>query len=336
MRLAKFILKRLLFLLPQLLLISAATFFLIRLLPGDPAFRIAGPLATDESIRSITEKLGLDQPLVGQYWTYLKNLAQGDLGDSWYTAQPVLTDILDRFPATLELLTASVIIAVVVAVPIGVISAVRPGGIVDRGTVLYALLAGAMPEFLLALILILLFFTTFSIFPAPVGRIAVDVIPPDQITGLYTVDSLLTGNWRALSSSLSHLALPSLTLAFVVGGPIMKMTRSSVASVLESGFLMYGRASGLTTLTLARYALRNALPPVVTLLGFLYGYLIGGAVLIETIFGWGGLGQYAVLAINNSDYLALQGFVLVATLFSVAVYLAVDMIHFAIDPRIEY
>ena len=335
MRALRFTARRLIFLLPQLLGITAVTFVLIHLIPGNPAYQIAGPNASPETIQAISERLGLDKPIWSQFLIYLGRGIRGDLGGSWYTGRPVTADIAQRAPATLELITASLLIAVVFAVPLGALAAFRKGTIVDRATIPYGLLAGAMPDFLLALIVIFVFFHLVPIFPAPVGRIGLDVTPPHTITGFMTVDSLLSRDWQALLSSLQHLALPSFTLAFLVGGTLMKLTRSTVRSVLESNFIMYARASGLQPRTVFAYALRNALTPIVTLLGFIFSFLISGAVLIETIFSWGGLGQYAVQAILNSDYLALQGFVAVATVFSILIYLCVDIAYFALDPRVR-
>jgi peptide/nickel transport system permease protein len=224
----------------------------------------------------------------------------------------------------------------VVGISIGIITAFRPGGWVDRSTRLYGLMAGALPDFWLALLLIFFLYFKVRLFPAPLGRLDPFLQPPRQITGMYTVDSLLTGNWETLQSSAAHLALPVFTLAFVSAGAIMRMTRSTMITVLNGDFIRHGRLSGLSERTLIRYAIRNALPPVVTLIAIIYGFLLGGAVLIENIFGWGGLGQYAVRALVVSDYAALQGFVLVAATFTLFLYLIVDLLYLAIDPRISY
>lgn len=335
-RLSMYVLRRCLALIPQLLAISIVTFVLARLLPGDPVNLILGPMATPEARATLRAKMHLDQPFPTQYYYYLRDLLHGDLGRSWNTSNTVLADLLARVPATLELITYSLLLALLVGVSIGVITSFRPGGWIDRVTRLYGLLAGALPDFWLGLLLIFFFYYKISIFPAPLGRLDPFLDPPRQITGMYTIDSLLTGNWECFKSAVSHLALPVITLAFASAGAIMRMTRSTMMSILDGDFIRHGRMSGLPESTLVRYALRNSLPPVVTLVAIIYGFLLGGAVLVENIFGWGGLGQYAVRALVVSDYAALQGFVLVAATFTLFLYLAVDLLYFAIDPRISY
>jgi ABC-type dipeptide/oligopeptide/nickel transport system permease component len=179
-------------------------------------------------------------------------------------------------------------------------------------------------------------FGQLQLVPAPIGRIDIALVPPPPITGFYTIDSVIAGDWRALGSALAHLALPAFTLAFVYAGPILKIARSTMVQALLGNYIMYARANGLPRRLIARYALRNALLPVITMTGITYGYLIGGAVLIEQVFAWGGLGQYAVQAITSSDYMAVSGVVLVTTLFSLLVYLIVDLLYLVVDPRIRY
>jgi ABC-type dipeptide/oligopeptide/nickel transport system permease component len=335
-RLTSYIVRRSLALIPQLLAISLVTFVLARLLPGDPVTLILGPLATPEARANLESQMHLDKPMHIQYYYYLRDILQGDLGRSWSTSNDVLDDLLKRFPATFELITYSLLLALVVGISVGVVTSFRQGGWIDRVTRVYGLLAGALPDFWLALILIFFFYYKVPIFPAPLGRLDPFMTAPTHITGMYTIDSLLTGNFEAFRSAVAHLALPVFTLAFVSAGAIMRMTRSTMIAVLNGDFIRHGRLSGLPQRTLIRYAIRNALPPVVTLVAIIYGFLLGGAVLIETIFGWGGLGQYAVRALIASDYAALQGFVLVAATFTLFLYLIVDLLYFAIDPRITY
>jgi peptide/nickel transport system permease protein len=335
-RLGIYILRRCLALIPQLLAISIVTFVLARLLPGDPITLILGPLATPESRANLAAQMHLDQPLHVQYFFYLRDLVRGDLGRSWNTSNTVRDDLLSRFPATLELITYSLLLALIIGLGVGIVTSFRPGGWVDRSTRLYGLLAGALPDFWLGLLLIFFLYFKLRLFPAPIGRLDPFLDPPRQITGMYTVDSLVTGDWTVFRNAVAHLALPVLTLAFASAGAIMRMTRSTMIAILDGDFIRHGRLSGLPEQTLVRYAIRNALPPVVTLVAIIYGFLLGGAVLIENIFGWGGLGQYAVRALVVSDYAALQGFVLVAAAFTLLLYLVVDLLYFAIDPRISY
>lgn len=336
MTVGRYITRRLLLLVPQVLGVTTAVFFIIRLLPGDPAYMIAGPLATKDVIASVRQQLGLDHSIWYQYIAYIGRVAHGDLGRSWLTSSQVTQDILQRLPATLELITLGLILAFCIDLPLGMLSALRPGTMIDRIASAYGMFAGALPDFWWALFLIFIFFGKMRLFPAPVGRIGMALLPPPRVTGFYTIDSIISGDWSALWSALGHLALPTFTLAFVYGGPILKMARASMSQALLGNYVQYARASGLPGRIVARYALRNALLPVITMTGITYGYLIGGAVLIETIFAWGGVGQYAVQAITSSDYMAVSGVVLTMTVFSLLVYLAMDLIYLAVDPRIRY
>lgn len=331
-----YVARRFLYLIPQAIGISVVTFVIVRQLPGNPAITIAGPMATEESIRAITEQLGLDKPIWTQYYLYMRDLLNGNFGTSWVTSNPVAVDIMNRLPATLELISIGLILALIIGMPLGVVTALRPAkGIASRATLGYSMLAGAIPDFWLGLILIFIFYFVLQWFPAPIGRIGLIVTPPTQITGMYTIDSLLTGNWEAFRSVVAHLALPVTTLVFVYMAPIVKFTRESMEEVLKSNFVLQQTASGLRRGVIVRKALRNALPPVVTILGVLYGYLLGGAVLIESVFSWGGLGQYAVQSITNADFAPIQAFMLVAAAFTLVVYLLVDLAYFALDPRIR-
>lgn len=336
MNLARYLSRRLLIGVIQVFALVVGSFFLMRMLPGDPVVVRLGPMATPESIAKLRHDLGLDLPLPVQLANYIDRVMHGDLGHSWRTANPVLEDLKQRFPATLELITLSMALALSVAIPVGIIAALRTGGNVDRATLVYVLLAGAMPDFYIGLLLIFVFYFKLGVAPPPMGRLDLLLEPPLRVTKLYVLDSLISGNWETLRSALSHLALPVITLAFVQAGPIMKMTRSTMLQILDGDFVSYARLCGLKNKYVWRYALRNTLPSVVTLVGILYGILLGGAVLVETVFAWGGLGQYSVLAIVNADYDAIQGFVLVAASFSLVIYLILDFLHVTIDPRVEY
>jgi ABC-type dipeptide/oligopeptide/nickel transport system permease component len=336
MMIAAFIGRRLLFIAPQLLGIVLVSFLLVKSIPGDPAVLMLGPTATPDAIASLRSKLGLDHSLPVQFWIYLKDLVHGDLGTSWQTTRPVLEDLLQRFPATLELVTLGLLVAVLIGVPLGLASAFREKGTITRIAEFYGLGAGSVPDFWLALVLIYVFYTLLQWAPAPMGRIDFAVIPPPSITILVTIDSLLAGDWDAFRSALAHLALPVLTLGVVNAGPILKMTQSSMEKMLHSDFSRYEVLCGIPHRLIVGHALRNALPSVVTIISVLYGFLIGGAVLVEIVFSWGGAGQYAVQGVLNSDLYPVLGFVLFSAIFSLFVYLIVDLIYFAIDPRIGH
>jgi peptide/nickel transport system permease protein len=334
LKLHRYLARRLVFVVPQLVGITLITFLLVQLIPGDPARLMLGPLASEETISSLRDHLGLNRSLPEQYGLYLWHALQGDLGTSWRSTNAVAHDLGQRLPATLELISYSLILAVAIAIPLGVRAARRPRRLADRFSFGYGLVAGALPEFWLGLILILVFYVKLGWSAAPSGRLDVAVSPPSDLTGAYTLDALVTGNWSALGSAFSHLLLPVVTLAIVSIGPILKMTRSTMQQMLAADFTRYARLCGLPEPLVARYALRNALPPVVTLVAVLYSFLIGGAVLVEVVFGWGGAGQYAVQGVLDADFAVVQGFVLVAAIISLVVYLVVDLVYLAIDPRL--
>lgn len=334
-RFLKFVAKRLAFIIPQLFAVSVIVFFLVRLAPGDPSFIIAGPYASQEHIQEVREEMGLDQPLVTQYVQYLERVFQGDLGVSWRTSQPVIQDIKQRFPATLQLVLGATFFSFIIGVPLGVVVAIRKGGAADKGVFVYGMLAGSLPDFWIGLILIFVFFYMIGVVPAPVGQLDVAIMTPEHVTGVYFIDAMLAGDWNAARSALGHLILPIATLVITFMPFVLKTTRSTVEEMLESPFVLQARACGLSRMTQLRYALRNSLPPVVTVTGIMVWFLLGGSVLVETIFAWGGLGQYAVESVVNSDYAPLQAFVLVAAVFTTIVFLVVDVVYYLLDPRIS-
>lgn len=332
---SRFVIRRLAILVVQVWGIVTLVFILIQLLPGDPTYLLAGGLASEETREALTEDLGLDQPIHIRYVKYIGNVVQGDLGTSYFTNKPVLEEVWRRFGATFELVTFAFIVAVAVAIPLGVVAAVSKKGLFRRLPFLYGMVAGALPEFWWALMLILIFFVTLGIAPAPLGRIDIAVVAPARVTGILTVDSLLAGNLEAFKSALAHLVLPGLTLALVYAAPLLKMTRTQMMEALESDYVRYARACGLPKGRVYRGALKNAIMPVITLSGLVYGYLISAAVLVETVFSWGGLGEFAVQAVSNSDYLAVAGTVMFIAIFALTVYVFMDILHAVLDPRMK-
>lgn len=320
---------------PQVLGVIFVTFMLVRLLPGDPALLMLGNMATEESIANLRDQLGLNDSLLEQFIAYVGGVVQGDLGVSLFTSNPVAVDLLERAPATLEMIFYAMLLTVLIGVTVAVLAVVRPGGISDYISRFYGMAAGAIPDFWVGLLLIFFLFSVLGIAPAPFGRIDPMVSPPPTITGFYTIDALMTGNLDAFRSAAGRLILPVLTLTIVNAGALMKMSKTAFADIWRADFIRHQRASGLPQGRIIRNALRNSLPPVITLVGFLMGFLLGAAVLVETIFSWGGLGQYAVQAVTYSDYPALQGFVLVAAVFILVVYLVVDILYELTDPRIQ-
>lgn len=307
--LLRYIAKRMPYVIPQLFGIILVSFFMVKLIPGDPAVMMLGPTASQQSLAALRDKMGLSKPLWQQFAYYIGDVLHGNLGTSWQTTRPVTEDLLQRFPATLELVTFGLLLAIAIGFPLGVAASRLQSGPVRKFADYYGLLAGAMPDFWLALVLIYIFYTQLGWIAAPLGRIDLAVVPPRTITGSLVVDSLLTGNIDALSSSFGHLVLPVLTLGIINAGPILKMTQTMVTRALSSEFVQYAEICGLPRRVVLRQAVRAALPAIVTIISVLFGFLIGGAVLVEIVFSWGGAGQYAVQGVLNADVNPVLGFV---------------------------
>jgi ABC-type dipeptide/oligopeptide/nickel transport system permease component len=334
-RIYGYVLKRALLLIPQTFILVTAVFTAVHLLPGDPVYAMLGTMARPETVAARRHQLGLDLPLHEQFIRYLVGFRDGDLGDSLRTGQPVLTDLKMRFPATAELLILGMTIAIAVGIVVGVITAWKPGGLVDRATMLYGLLSGALPEFYMGLIFIFVFYVVLSVAPHPAGRLDLTIPKPPRVTGMYLVDSALAGQGETFRNAAYHLMLPVFTLFLWQTGAIMKMTRSTMLQIMDGDFIQYARVVGLKPGIIRRYALRNALAPVVALTIIIFGILLGSTVLIETVFSWGGLGQYSVQSVVYADYEAILGFLLVASVFSLLLYIILDIMHVIIDPRLE-
>lgn len=326
MKLLHHLALRLLYGVPQLLGIVAVAFFLLKLIPGDPAPMMLGPLATKESVARLRAEMGLDQPLVMQFFAYLGRLLQGDLGRSWQTTNTVLFDLAQRLPATLELVTLSLLLAIVIGVPLGLVAGRRPNGPAARVAGAYQTVAGALPDFWVALVLIFFGYSVLQITPPPIGRLDIAVLPPDAITGSYVVDAMLAGDMATMRAAAAQLVLPVLTLGLIYGVPILTMTRATVQRLNETDFIRFAQAKGLSPMRVSRHALRNALPTLLTVIGSLYGTLIGSIVLVEVVFAWGGAGQYAVSAVLNADLNAALGFVTAAAVLSLGIHLVVDLV----------
>ena len=333
MALLSYITRRLVFVGPQLIGILFVSFMLVKLIPGDPAVMMLGPFATEDGLARLRAELGLDRSILEQFGIYVFRVVQGDLGTSWQTTMPVTSDLTQRFPATLELVTLSLALALLIGIPLGVAGAKNTRGILRKIADYYGLMAGSLPDFWFALVLIFIFYTILGIAPAPLGRLDFVIIPPNTVTGSLLIDSLIAGNWAAFRNAAGHLVLPVLTLGIINAGPILKMTQSTMERMLQADFSKYAEMCGLPRNVVVRNALRNALPSIVTIVSVLYGFLIGGAVLVEIVFSWGGAGQYAVQGVLNSDLNPVLGFVLYSAILSLVIYLIVDLIYFAIDPR---
>jgi peptide/nickel transport system permease protein len=313
-----------------------AVFVITHVLPGNPAVVKAGAHATPDVLRALEREMGLDRPLPEQLVGYVARVLRGDLGVSTRTGHPVAADLMQRVPATAELAMYGFFLAIGLGVPIGVLAAVRSGGWFDRLAQLVAILGASTPLFWLGIVLIFFLYVKLGIAPAPVGRLDTGVEAPSTLTGLYTVDSLLTLNWHTLTSSAGHLVLPVVTLAFVIMAPLIKMSRAAMSSVLSADFIQAAYSFGLPERTIVwGDALRNTIISLLTVIGIVLGYLMAGNVIVETLFAWPGVGLYAWNALTGRDYDAIQGFVLLVAAVYVVVNLAIDMLYMLIDPRIR-
>jgi peptide/nickel transport system permease protein len=337
MRILIYTLKRLLLLIPILLGISIITFAITHIIPGDPLYILLSPYAKEEDVQKARIELGLDQPLYVQYGIYLTDVLHGDLGYAYRTRKPVIEDLKQRFPATFELTSLSLFLAVLVGLPMGVQAAVKRDTWLDHIVRVVSVGGVSIPIFWTGVVLIYIFYFKLQIAPPPLGRMGLNDIAPDTITGLYILDSILTRNWEALVTSLKYIALPAITLGFAMLAPIMRITRNSMLEVLDSNYVRTARSLGLKPhAVMYRDALRNALLPVVTSIGLVFGWSLGGEVLVEVVYSWPGLGYYAVNSILNTDYAPVQGFVLLTATIYVSVNLIVDLLYTVIDPRITY
>lgn len=329
------ILRRILLMIPVLVGVSIVAFLLTRVLPGSPIDNIAGPMATPAIRAELTHYYGLDQPLWEQYFRYVGNVAQGNFGVSFTTSHSVASDLRAFLPATFELTTYAIILATVVGIPLGVLGAVRKGTIADHVARIVSVTGVSIPVFWLSLVLVYLLFYRWGLLPGPIGRLSTSVTPPKHVTGLLTVDSLLAGNWAAFGSACAHLVMPVVALAFGAVAPLARMTRSSMLDVMESGYIRASRAMGIPSSSIVwKYALKNALLPVLTMLAIVYGYLLGGSVLVENIFSWPGLGRYVFNAISGNDFPAVQAFILYATVTYLLIFLILDILYILLDPRV--
>ena len=332
----KLITKRLLAALPNLVGVVIITFLLTRALPGDPAAYFAGGAATPEAIEQVRQQLGLHRSLPEQFFLYVGGLFRGDFGTSLTTGQPVLQELLTRLPASVEMVLLALVVACSIALPLGVMAATRPGSWIDQLCRLVTTAGVSLPTFFTGLLLAYVFYFLLGWAPAPLGRLDPVFSPPPTITGLYLIDGLLGGDPGLWWAALKQLILPVLTMALFVLAPIARMTRASMLQVLSSDFVRTARASGLSNTTVrVRYALRNALLPVVTTLGMVFGFMLGSSVIIEKVFGWPGVGSYAIDALTASDYAPVQGFVLAMGVLFVLLNLLVDLLYTLIDPRIS-
>jgi peptide/nickel transport system permease protein len=332
----KFILRRLLLLIPILLGLTVLIFLFIRMLPGDPASAILGERATPESIERVRAALGLDRPLFEQYLDYLAGLLRMDLGTSFITGRDVADDFLQRFPATVELTIFAMLFAISLGIPLGLMTAKRRGTLADSVGTIVSLIGISIPIFFLGLMLKYMFAIQWPILPDS-GRIDLIEYNIDRVTNMMTIDTLIAGEIGGFFDALQHLVLPAIALGTIPLAIIMRITRASVVDVMNEDYVRTANAKGLPSgIVDGRHVLRNALLPVVTVIGLQTGLLLGGAILTETIFGWGGVGKWIYDAVINNDYQVIQSGVLLLALIFVLVNLIVDISYAYLNPRIRY
>ena len=321
---------------PLLAGVVVLTFLLTRLLPGDPAAYYAGQVDSAAAVDAVRARMGLDRPLPEQFLRYVADLARGDLGESMSTGQPVAAEIRRRLPASFELMAAGLGLSLVVAIPLGVWAAARPGSWVDHLCRVVATAGVSLPTFFTGLLLVWVFYALLGWAPAPVGRLPSFMRPPAFVTGFLLLDCVWAGAWDKLWAAMAQMVLPALTIAVFTLAPLARMTRASMLGVLSGDFVRQARANGVPRrVVVFRYALRNALLPVVTTLGMIASSLLGANVLVEKVFAWPGLGSYAMDAMGSLDYAPLQGFVLVMSCLYVGINLGLDLLYGVIDPRVR-
>lgn len=333
----RYILKRLFNVIPVLLGITLLVFILLHLIPGDPAQILAGERSTPETVEAIREQLGLNQPLPVQYFLFLGNLLRFNLGNSIMSRASILQEIAIRWPATFELSVAAMLIALILGIPAGVLAAVRKNSAIDNLTMSGSLLGVSMPVFWLGLLLIYLFAVNLQWLP-PGLRMSQEIASSFKpMTGFYVFDALLQLNWKALKDILAHLVLPALTLSTIPLAIIARITRSAMLEVLSQDYIRTARAKGvLERWVIFKHALKNALLPVITIIGLQFGTLLSGAILTETIFSWPGIGLWIYDGILNRDYPVVQGGVIFVSISFVLINLLVDISYAFLDPRIQY
>lgn len=330
-----YIIRRFMWLIVTLIGISMITFVVSHMVPADPVRAVAGIEVHGEQIEKLRERYGLDKPLYEQYLRWLINLVHGDLGTSIRTGQPVLEDLMRYAPATIELALTAMVIIITVGLPLGVIAAVNKDKILDHLSRIIALSGVSMPIFWVSLLLQIIFFSKLGIFPAD-GRLGVLVDIPPKVTGMYTIDSLLVGDIEVFKSTLWHLVLPAVNLAFGSLAVLTRMVRSSMLDVLGEDYVRTARSKGLSgQRVIFIHALRNALIPTTTIMALQMGALMGGVFLVELVFSWPGLGFYAMRSISLVDFPAIMGVVVLMTTTYAILNLIADILYGFLDPRVS-
>lgn len=330
-----YLIRRLIGTLPVLLLISLLVFLLIQAAPGDPTLMLLGEDATAADIAEAQHRWGLDQPIHVQYLKFLISAVKGDFGRSFKYSQPVSEVIVQRLPATIELAFFSVVVAMIFAIPLGVWAAARPNSWVDNLGTTFGLFGISMPSFWLAIMLILFLAGILNILPTS-GRSTYG-IAGEEVTRFYIVDSLIQKNWAAVYDGITHILMPAVALGVNMLGILMRVTRSAVLEVMQEEFVVTARAKGLAERrVLWRHVVRNALIPVITVVGLELGTVLSGSIIVETVFSWPGSGSLLIIGLNARDFPLVTGLVMTYTVAFVGINLIIDALYAIVDPRIRY
>ncbi len=333
---SQYIIRRMLLAVPVLIGVTMIVFFLTTVLPGDPARIVAGRLATKEQVEAVRIRLGLDKPLPMQYGIYLSSVVRGNLGNSMVSKQPVVGELRIFFPATLELSLFAMSLAIIIGIPIGMIAGSGRSPWINSFTMLSSYIGVGLPLFWAGLIFQVIFGSKLGWFPIS-GRLSSLILLPPKVTGFYTVDAILAGQWVTFADALFHLILPGVTLSLALMAELATITKSSMKNVMRQDFIRTAKAKGLgDRVILCRHALRNAILPTTTIIGLQVGFLLGGALLVEEIFTWGGIGTYAWRGIFKLDTPVIMGITLTTTVIFMFVNLLTDVLYTFIDPRITY
>jgi peptide/nickel transport system permease protein len=329
------IIQRIIPIIPVVMLAITIVFFISRLIPGDPARVMAGHFASEEQVQQIRREYNLDKPILVQYALYLRDTLRGDFGTSMHTRRPVMEDIKEFYPATIELASLSIFLVIVIGVPLGVISAIKKDKFSDHFARFFALGGVAAPVFWVGILLQLILFYKLGLLPIG-GRLTYGIDQPQHITGLYTFDSLLTGNWKAFWDSLYHLILPVILLAVSSMSSVVRQTRGEMLKVMKEDYTLFHTAYGLSDRkVIYKYALRNALTPTVSVVGLVFGLLLSGSFLVETVCSWPGIGRYVAHSVVTSDFPAITGSTLIIAFSYALINLLMDIVYVLINPKVR-
>jgi len=332
----KMLVRRLAFIPLALFGVITISFLLVSIMPGDPALAILGSTASEREVETVRTQLGLDRPLHERYVVYVGDVFRGDFGRSFFTGQDIGGEILKYFPASVELVVMALAIASIVGISIGAAAGYYRGGLPDKASRVAITVLQAVPEFLIGLLLIFFAFYLWRLAPSPLGRLGIMDVYPPVVTRFLLIDLIIEGDWKTLSSALHRSVLPVLTLALGAIPLFAKITRTTVGAAMGSKQVQYARACGLPEWRVVQYALLQARTPILTYTAMLFGAMVGGSAIIETMFSWQGLGQWGLNAIITLDIPAIQGFVIVTGLFTMVAYLVLDLLVVMLDPRIKH